>query len=85
MKKLGQRVLIITAIILALGGAFLFWQHNIPRKAALQAISKLASNLANPHGLELLDTVLIPVAVQSRTQAEQQEFITKALADEISP
>lgn len=85
MKKLGQRVVIATAIILALGGAFLFWQHGQPRRVALQSISELASNLSNPHGSELLDTILIPIAVQSRTQAEQQEFITKALADEISP
>ena len=49
------------------------------------SISRLASHLANPQGSELLDTVVMPVAIRSRTPAEQQEFITKALADEISP
>jgi hypothetical protein len=64
---------------------FLFWQHGQPRRIALQSVSRLASDLANPHGSELLDTVLMPVAVRSQTPAEQQEFIAKALHDEISP
>lgn len=49
------------------------------------AVSKLADNLANSRGAELLDTILIPVAIQSRTPSEQEQFLTKALADEISP
>lgn len=51
----------------------------------MQEVSNLADNLANNHGAELLDTILIPVAIQSRTQAEQEQFLAKALTDEISP
>ena len=49
------------------------------------AVSKLADNLANHQGSDLLETVLIPTTIRSQTPAEQQEFLTKALADEISP
>jgi|CZKV01.1.fsa_nt_gi hypothetical protein len=85
MRLLGKRVVAFVAIALALAGSFLLWQHGQPRREAVLAVSKLADNLANNRGSELLDAILIPVAVQSRTQTEQQEFITKALADEISP
>jgi hypothetical protein len=70
---------------LAAWAAILFWQHGQPRRQALLEVSKLADTLANNHGAELLDTILIPVAIQSHTQSEQEQFLAKALADEISP
>jgi len=85
MRTLWKRGIIVAATGLAVGTAILLWQHGQPRREALQEVSKLADNLANNHGAELLDTILIPVAIQSRTQSEQEQFLAKALADEISP
>ena len=85
MKISWGRVIFLVAIALAVGAAVLLWQHGQPRRAALLAVSKLADNLANNHGAELLERILIPVAIQSRTQSEQEQFLAKALADEISP
>ena len=83
MRKFKGRVLLVVATGLAVGAAILLWQHGQPRRAALLAVSKLADNLANNHGAELLERILIPVAIQSRTQSEQEQFLAKALADEI--
>jgi hypothetical protein len=85
MKIRRGRVIFIIATALAASAFYLFWQQGQPRWVALQSISRLASNLETPHGCELLDTVLMPVAVRSQTPAEHQEFIAKALHDEISP
>jgi hypothetical protein len=85
MRQLGRRVIIVGATALAASALFLFWQHGQSRRVALQSVSRLAANLGNPHGSELLDIVLMPVAIRSQTPAEQQEFLTKTLADEISP
>lgn len=75
----------IVATVLAVSSGILFWQHGQPRRVALQEVSKLADNLANQHGSELLETIVMPAAIRSQTPAEQQEFLTKALAEEISP
>jgi hypothetical protein len=84
MRKFVWGAIVAGALAFGVCGIFIFWQHGQPRRDALQSISRLASNLANPQGSELLDTVLMPVAIRSQTPAEQQEFIAKALADEIS-
>ena len=85
MKTLGTRIAIFVASALIVGLGVLIWQKGEARRAALQSVSKLASNLANPNSLELLDSIVMPAAVSDRTPAEQREFIVKALADEISP
>jgi hypothetical protein len=85
VKNLAGRVILVVAIGLAVLGAFLLWQHSKPRTEALQDLSKLADNLANHHGSELLKMVVVPAAISSQTQDEQQQFLTKVLADEISP
>ena len=85
MKTRGFRVVFFAALGLAVGAAVLLWQHGQPRRSALLEVSKLADNLANNRGAALLDSVLMPVVIQSRTPAEQTEFLVKALADEISP
>lgn len=83
--KIRGRVIIVVATGLAVGVAALLWQHGQPRRDAVVAVSRLANNLANHQEPDLLETVLMPVAIRSQTPAEQQEFLTKALADEISP
>ena len=75
-------LVILTSLIAGMG--VLVWQHVQPRRVAIIEVSKLADNLANNRGAELLDTILIPVAIQSRTPSEQEQFLAKALADEIS-
>jgi stress-induced morphogen len=65
-------------------GVFSFWHQDQSRRTALLSVSRLASDLANPCGAELLDTVVMPIAFRSQTPAEQEEFVAKALADEIS-
>ena len=85
MKTLGFRAGLLAAIGLVVGAVILLWQHGQPRREAVLAVSQLATSLAKNQGSELLDAILIPLAVQSRTPAEQQEFLAKALADEISP
>ena len=67
-----------------MGLGVLIWQKGKSRRAALQSVSQLASNLMNPNSSKLLDTIVIPAVVSDRTPAEQREFIVKALADEIS-
>ncbi len=83
--KIWGRVIIVVATGLAVGAAVLLWQHGQPRREALHEVSKLAENLANHRGSELLETVVMPAAIRTQTQGEQQEFIAKALSDEISP
>src|SRR5258708_662932 len=84
MRKL-RRLVVVAATALTACGVLIFWKHSQPRRIALQKVSKLADNLANHHGSELLEIVVMPAAVRSQTPAEQQQFIAKALADEISP
>jgi len=85
MRLPRRRVVVFAATAFAVGASILFWQHGQPRRVALHEVSKLADNLANQHGSELLETIVMPAAIRSQTPAEQQEFLTKALADEISP
>jgi hypothetical protein len=85
MLSLRGILIFLVAVALLVGGIFLFWPKGQPRRVALQSISKLASDLANPNESDLLNAVVIPVSIQSQTQAEQEQFISKVLADEISP
>jgi hypothetical protein len=84
MRKFRSFVVVAATALIACG-VLIFWKHGESRRAALQEVSKLADNLANNHRAELLDTVLIPAAIKSRTPSEQEQFLAKALADEISP
>ena len=85
MKTIGKRVAFLAVFLSLMGLGVLIWQKGKSRRAALQSVSQLASNLMNPNSSKLLDTIVIPAAVSDRTPAEQREFIIKALADEISP
>jgi len=89
MRRLWKRGIIVAATVLAVGAIIIIWQQRQPtaesRRNALQSLSRFASTLESMHNSELLDMVFIPVAIQDRTPAEQQEFLDKALKDEISP
>lgn len=85
MRLPRKRVVVFAATAFAVGAGILFWQHGQPRRVALQEVSKLADDLANQKRSELLEIVVMPAAIRSQTPTEKQEFLTKALADEISP
>lgn len=85
MKIRWGRVLLVVATGLAVGAVVLLWQHGQPRREAVLAVSKLADDLANHRGSDLLNIVVLPAAIRSQTPGEQQEFLAKALSDEISP
>ena len=80
-----SRVVVLVATVLTVGAVVLLWRRDLPRREALQCVSKLASNLTNHRGPDLLDAIVMPASIRSQTPEEQLEFITKALADEISP
>lgn len=61
------------------------WQRNAPRRHSLEAVLAFAAALNSGNAAALLQTVVLPPAVSGRTPAEQTEFLTKALRDEISP
>jgi hypothetical protein len=87
MRRVRRRFIIIpAAITLIVVVVFsIYWLQDQPRRNALQAIARLANILVSHQSSELLEAVVMPTVIRSRTQAEQQEFIAKALADEISP
>jgi hypothetical protein len=67
-------------------GVWLYkWRSAEPRRAALSAVSEFEKALESNNPASLLQTVVLPAAIQNRTTAEQVEFLTKALRDEISP
>lgn len=61
------------------------WQQDAPRRFCLKTLAELqtATVSGNPEGL--LRQLVLPQALQGRTTAEQVEFITKVLRDEVSP
>jgi len=85
LRKKKYLVVTVVAAVLVVTSGIVYWQYGQPRRTASQTLCKLASVLTNPNGSDLLDAILMPVAVRDRTPAEQQEFIAKALRDEISP
>jgi len=61
------------------------WQRDTPRRNSFRAVQTFATALNSGDADALLQTVVLPAAVAGRTPAEQTEFLTKALRDEISP
>lgn len=61
------------------------WKNDEPRRHSFQAVHTFATALNSGNADALLQTVVLPAAVSGRTSAEQAEFLTKALRDEISP
>lgn len=61
------------------------WHAGNPRRASLVALEHLDSCLRSGSSSALLEQIVLPVALSVRTPAEQAEFITKALRDELSP
>ena len=72
-------MLLIVAVVF-----WLRWKEGEPRRLAIQTLSELDTAVHTGNSPDLLKIICTPVAVQGRTAAEQAEFLSKALADEIS-
>ena len=72
-------------LIIAAGGAWLWWKAGATRRASVQTLQRFNAALTTGNSADLLNAVVMPAAIQGRTGAEQTEFLTKALRDEISP
>jgi hypothetical protein len=76
----------VVALLLVVAGVlWLRWQEGLPRRQALQTLARLDNALRTGNSADLLTVICLPAAVQGRTAPEQAQFLTKALADEISP
>jgi len=61
------------------------WRQDAPRRACLDTAAQLQTAIQSGDTAKLLQTVALPEALLGRTEAEQSEFLRKALAEELSP
>src|SRR5258707_11420212 len=75
-----------TVALLVLASCFLWhsWKQDEPRRNSLTALHDLHDALGSNNADSLLNAIVLPQALQSRTEPEQVEFLRKALQDEIS-
>jgi hypothetical protein len=78
------RLFVISVLLLAASGAWFWWKAGETRRASIQTLQRFNLTLATGNSADLLDAVVMPSAILGRTSAEQAEFLTKALRDEIS-
>lgn len=71
-------------LLLVAGGSWYFYRSGEPRRQAVQTLSVLNASLQSNDVEKLLQSIALPAALSDRTPAEQTEFLTKALRDEIS-
>jgi hypothetical protein len=80
------RIIGVVALLLVVAVVFgLRWKWGEPRRLALQSLSQLDTALRTGNSTDLLKLTCTPAAIRGRTAPEQAQFLTKALADEISP
>jgi len=88
MKRKHWAFIFVIAVLL--GGvlaAFIIhrrYDADEPRRDALAFAGRLEETLAGRNGLAVRDFVIVPGAYRSRTVQEQEDFLRKALKDEIS-
>lgn len=75
-------VLVVVAFIAA--ALCYWWVQDAPRRQSLASLTRLDGALHSTNRAELLELVIIPAAVQSRSAPEQSKFLAKALNNEIS-
>lgn len=81
--KIWLAVLLLLAVFCAV--LVKHWKAGEPRRQSIKVLAALEANLHAAQSPAILDLLLIPPAIQSRTSLEQIEFLHKALQDEISP
>ncbi len=80
--KLKSGITLLVAAFIAT--AVYWWFHEAPRRQSLASLTRLDTALHSTNRAELLELVIIPASVQSRSAPEQSEFLAKALNNEIS-
>ena len=80
-----QKAGLLLLLLFGAGAVWLYWEKGEPRRVALTALASFSGSLRENDSSALLQTVVLPAAIQGRTTAEQFEFLQKALRDEISP
>ena len=70
--------------LIAGGGIYYLCRQAAPRRQSLATLERLQQALASANSASILDTISLPAAIKDRTAAEQTEFLTKAMHDEIS-
>lgn len=79
------RIIGLLILLLCVGGvSWHFWKKAEPRRDSLQALRQFNDALASGNAAKILELVSLPSALIGRTAAEQSEFLSKALRDEIS-
>lgn len=80
------RLSVCIGLALCVAGWFLLRPQPKPkeRAQALALMEQLGAALSAPGERALLDLLVVPAAVRGRTESEQNEFVRKALADEVS-
>ena len=81
-------LLILLACLAVVAGGVVFWRHwqkTEPRRAAIRSLGNLDAALRSGPATNLLDQLLLPPALATKTIDEQADFVRKALADEVSP
>jgi hypothetical protein len=75
------------ATVLVVGaGVFHFWRAGAPKRESLRALAHLESCLTTAGQVGALDTaVRVPLGRIEQTVWEREEFLRKALRDEVSP
>ncbi len=63
----------------------LFFRPATAREQSMESLRTLHAALANADAKALLDRLVLPPPLRGRTVAEQEQFVRKALADELSP
>ena len=76
---------VVASLLVVVAAVWLRWKDGEPRRLAIQTLSQLDTALRTGNSPDLLKLICTPAAIQGRTAPEQAEFLTKALADEISP
>jgi hypothetical protein len=84
MNRISIRALLLV-LILCGGGWIWYMHHNDPRRAALRTLSELNAALETGNSQSLAKIVILPIALQNRTDSEKTEFMIKSLQNEISP
>jgi hypothetical protein len=84
--KSNTKLGVVVLLAVSLGGIFLWhrWEHDEPRRSAIASLQRLDNALKLQDARSLLDAVEIPASIKHRTEAEQAQFLSKVLQDELS-
>lgn len=78
------RILAAALLLVGAAASYRAWDKGKPRRAALAALDHFHVALTASSPEAVLRTVRLPSAVTRKTEAEQAEFVRRALAEEIS-